>query len=164
MEPVQGDEPEGLLPWRFYRGVRARRVLLLVACYAIAGSAIAVATAKSLSPGDVAAIVAVGGVCFGYVLYGAFRLGVKESVEGLSWFLYVTRTRIAWEQIRKIEVIRIGVSRGVIVRCDGRRNGIAPLAQGGRVVWQGGSTNDIVSVLTDRVNQVRRSRGLAPIE
>jgi hypothetical protein len=157
-------EDPSLLPWRAYRVVRAQRFLLAFWVCVIAITMVVVATAKSLSLGQIVTLVAIDGVCGGYALYNAFHFGVKESASGLSWFLYVTHTRVAWEQIRKVEVTRVGISRALLIRCEGRRNGIAPLTQGKRVVWHGGGTNDIVSVLTDRVNQVRASRGLAPIE
>jgi hypothetical protein len=91
-------------------------------------------------------------------------VGVRESADGLSWFLYAWRGRVPWEQIRQFDAVRGGVYPLVVVRRDGRRSSALPLNQGSRVIWDGGSTNDIVSVLTDRVNQVRVARGLAPIE
>jgi hypothetical protein len=163
-DPPQPEEVGGVLPWRFYRLVRVRRLSFFYFGVVLVIVTVGIATGGSLSVTQAVLLASIEVVCLGFVLYSAFRVGVQESADGLSWFFYVWRGRVTWEQIQQFDVMRGGVYPLVVVRRDGRRSSALPLNQGSRVIWDGGSTTDIVSVLTDRANQVRTSMGLAPIE
>jgi hypothetical protein len=109
--------------------------------------------------GGVTVIVVVSGAIMGWTL----ATGVRETNEGLVTTENFSRNFVAWDEIDSVDVVSKGFQR-VAVKCRSGRTVILALAPQRQVLWRGGSTADAVSTLTDRVIEVRASRGLAPIE
>jgi hypothetical protein len=156
--------------WRVYRwtGIPTRMLVIggwfeAIGLFAVLG--------ETIQPGGPSAL---GLILFGLFLVGnpamfrwtARRTVVSETSAGLVSWANFRRSRIAWEDIEAFVVFDnqpLGPPPVIVKRRKGW-NVMLPLMQGKRVAWQGGETTDIVSVLAERLNEVRAMRDLAPLE
>ena len=102
-------------------------------------------------------------VAFGLLMVSSLLNGVQETNEGLVTRERFSRDFVAWDEIDSVGVGSRGFQR-IAVKCRSGRTVILALAPQHQVLWRGGRTTDAVALLTDRVNQVRASRGLEAIE
>jgi hypothetical protein len=159
--------PAAGLQWRHYRETSRRQAAWVVTVLFIVvygGENVS----EDLSPG--ASII--GDVWSGLVLLVAlalilwvgYRVTMSEDDRGLvtrSFRIHV----VAWEEIVAF-VVPEGQPlwwRTVYAECRSHRRVALAVMQGRRVVWEGAETHDIVSVLVDRLNEVRAARGLEPL-
>jgi hypothetical protein len=143
---------------RFYRDARNRPV---VYAYSIFMTALVASTLAGYAEGHDSSIVLVAvlsaiWVAFisWFVWFAAVRIGLVESESGLS-AQALRRKTVAWSDIASFEVPKhqpFGWTAVYARLHSGRRVNLA-VSQGRRVVWHGGDTEDITSVLRARLSE-----------
>jgi hypothetical protein len=90
----------------------------------------------------------------------AVRGGVYEGDDGITLRSFFGSTHYGWGDLDRFEHQRRGTHDIVYARLtDGSRRRLTNLLQGQRVLWDGGQTNDIVAVLSERLAERRAIRG-----
>lgn len=86
----------------------------------------------------------------------AVRSGVYERDDGITLRSLFGSTHYGWDDLDRFEHQRRGTHDIVYARLtDGSRRRLTNLLQGQRVLWDGGETRDIVSVLHERLAERR---------
>jgi hypothetical protein len=84
----------------------------------------------------------------------SIRTGLDETEAGFVDRGNFGSRRVAYEEIDRFEPHRIGRwHRVVLVRKDGRRTVLRGVFQSSPVVWEGGVTRDIVTLLNERLRR-----------
>jgi Bacterial PH domain len=90
----------------------------------------------------------------------AVKGGVYEGDDGITLRSFFGSTQFRWGDLDRFEHQRRGTHDIVYARLtDGSRRRLTNLLQGQRVLWDGGQTNDIVAVLSERLAERRAIRG-----
>jgi hypothetical protein len=91
----------------------------------------------------------------------AVKGGVYEVDDGITLRSLFSSTHYEWGDLERFEHQRRGTHDFVYARLtDGSRRRLANLLQGQRVLWDGGQTNDIVAVLSERLAKGRAGQKL----
>jgi hypothetical protein len=96
----------------------------------------------------------------GWFLWMSSRVGVDETDSGLISHSTFRNRVVAWDDIESFGVPPhqlLGWTQ-VCARCRSGRSVTLSVSQGKRVVWQGGETLDIESVLTERLEKARSTQ------
>jgi hypothetical protein len=166
---VRGETPLAGDGWRFYRLGRMVGVAVILGpgygtvCVLVWVLAYFVDHHGSVL-GLIAGLVVIGGA-FAGIWWQCMRTGVRETDGGLVAVSGFGSSTVSWDEIEAFDVPGrqpLNWNR-VVVRCRSGRSVLLPLAQAKRITWHHDETLDIVSVLTQRVNEVRRTHGLEPL-
>lgn len=91
----------------------------------------------------------------------AVKGGVYEKDDGITLRSLFSSTHLGWGDLDRFEHQRRGTHDFVYARLtDGSRRRLTNLLQGQRVLWDDGQTNDIVSVLSERLAKWRADQKL----
>jgi hypothetical protein len=81
------------------------------------------------------------------------------ATTSLGWDGQYTSTRYEWAQLAGFDHARRGTHDYVYARLtDGSRHRLTNVLQGQRVIWDGGQTDDIVSILSGRLAEKHAER------
>jgi hypothetical protein len=151
--------------WRTYRTSLIRPV-----AFTYTGGAALIVTLRLLSyasdHGSVVVTALVGVIWIALIywaLWVGVHIGVRETEEGLASQFSFMRPFVAWDDIETFETPKdppFGWTK-VYARCRSGKRVTLAVMQDRQVVWQGGETRDIVSVLTERLAEVQRTRATA---
>ena len=103
------------------------------------------------TPHDVAAavrVIAIAGVVLvAWITWRAGRIGVETRLDEIIRYGAFRTQRVPWDEVVGLATKRIFTSTLIFLELDGGRRLQTGLVQGVTVIWRGGETNDILSVL-----------------
>jgi hypothetical protein len=93
-------------------------------------------------------VIAIAGVVLvAWITWRAGRIGVETRLDEIIRYGAFRTQRVPWDEVVGLATKRIFTSTLIFLELDGGRRLQTGLVQGVTVIWRGGETNDILSVL-----------------
>lgn len=143
--------------YRHYHARHLRRTLRVIYAYVIlGGGVILLIDVRDRGVPPTALAVVYGAFLLAGIAWGervSIKTGLEECPEGFIDRHNFGSRRLRLEEVARFESAKtLGVGRVYAVRrSDGKRVPVPGLTQGRLMVWDGGETHDIVSILNDRL-------------